>query len=508
MSTAARRICVSICETDVAALTTTIRSAAELGDIVEIRLDCFTEEQLPLAIAELRTQSSIPTILTLRPHADGGRDINGDYRIRFWRQSGFSLPATFVDLEVDIAEQLLAEGDTIVDWSRVICSVHDFHDGINDLNLLYERLARIPARVLKIAVVPDDAVDNASIFRLLSRAKSESRELIAIGMGTAGIATRVLGPSHGSVFTYAAFDPRRPTAPGQPSLTELVDQYRINQINEATQVAGLIGDPVSHSLSPQIHNAAFKAQDLNAVYIPFEVRDCGAFIRRMVHPRTREINLNMWGLSVTSPHKRGVIEHLDSIDPVAFEIGAVNTIIVEHKLLRGYNTDAIGFISALKQRIGHLRGLRCAVIGAGGVAMAAIYTLLAEGASANIFVRDIGRAKAVTEKFGVRASEVENSSFDGYDVVINATGLGTAGDLEGYTPVAAAQLRGARLAYDLVYNPTETRFLREAEQAGCETLGGLSMFVAQAAEQFRLWTGRQAPAGVMHAAAAGALSRQ
>jgi 3-dehydroquinate dehydratase / shikimate dehydrogenase len=507
MSTAERRVCVSICESDAAALTTTIQQAAKVGDIVEIRLDCFPEQQLPLAVAALRTNLSIPTILTLRPHAEGGRDVDSDYRIRFWRESGFSLPATFIDLEVDLAERLVAEGDTHVDWSRVICSIHDFHRGVTDLNLLYERLARIPARVLKVAVVPDDAVDNVDIFRLLARAQMEGRELIALGMGTAGIATRVLGLSLGSVLTYAAFDPVRPTAPGQPSLTEMRDQYRINQINEETLIAGLIGAPVSHSLSPQIHNAAFKAQGLDAVYIPFEVQDVAAFLARMVHPRTREVHLKMCGLSITSPHKRAVMDYLDWIDPAAIEIGAVNTIVVEHEILRGYNTDAIGFITPLKQRVGDLGGLRCAVIGAGGAASAAVYTLLAERASVSTFVRDLNRAKPLVEKFGVPAAELDDASFDGFQVVINATGLGTAGELEEYTPVSAAQLRGARLAYDLVYNPTETRFLREAEQVGCETLGGLSMFVAQAAEQFRLWTGREAPAKVMQAAAVEALAR-
>ncbi len=325
-------------------------------------------------------------------------------------------------------------------------------------------------------------------------------------MGTAGIATRVLGPSRGSYLTYAAFDHSRPTAPGQLTATELRDQYRVDRINESTQIAGLIGWPVTHSLSPQIHNAAFKSRGLDAVYIPFEVRDLAAFMRRLVHPRSREIDWQMRGLSVTAPHKRAVMDHLDWIDPAASEIGAVNTIVVDEQGLKGYNTDAIGFIRPLKDRLGTLRGLRCAVIGAGGAASAATYALLNDGVGVTIFVRNLDRAKTLTERFDVPALRLEGASFAGFDVVVNATVLGTAGKLEQQTPAEAQQLGGARLAYDLVYNPSETRFLREARNAGCETLGGLPMFVAQAAEQFRLWTGREAPVEVMQSAAMEALS--
>jgi len=511
MSTDQRRICVSICERDVSSLITAIKSSAEIANFVELRLDCIAENELRSTTVELRKlpqNSLLSTIITFRPFEQGGlRPLNFDDRRYFWREYGFQLPANFFDLEIDLAEEFF-ENNEQVDWSRVICSVHDFDGGVVDLNNLYDRLARLPAKILKIAVTVDDAIDNIEIFNLLDRAKSEGRELIAIGMGSAGVATRVLGPARGSFLTYGAQNRLGSTAPAQLTVSELRNEFRIEQISDSTQVLGLIGHPVVHSLSPQVHNAVFKTLALDAVYLPFEVKDLASFMLRMVKPATREIDWRMRGLSVTTPHKREVMAHLDWIDPAASEIGAVNTIVIDNDELNGYNTDAIGFINPLKTRLPNLRGARCAVIGGGGAAHAAIWALLREGASVSVFVRDVERAKPLTEGFDVPVGELKDAAFEGCDVVVNATVLGTTGDFERDTPASAQQLRGARLAYDLVYNPTETRFLSEAEQVGCETLGGLSMFVAQAAEQFRLWTGREAPTEVMRIAAMEALTQQ
>lgn len=508
MSTEQRRICVSICEKDINALLTALRSA-ENGDFVEIRLDAFGEKDLPAVIDTLNTflkDSSLSTIITFRPLGQGGfRDIDLPRRLQFWREHGFKLPATFYDLEVDLVE-LLAETSEGVDWSRVICSFHDFRSGVIDLVTTYERLARTPARVIKLAVTIDDASDNLQVFELLARANLEGRELIAIGMGTAGVATRILALSRGSFLTYVSSNKISPTAPGQLTSTELRDLYRADQIDKTTEVMGIIGCPISHSLSPQVHNAAYKAQALNAVYVPFEVRNLAAFMRGMVQPPTRQMEWKMRGLSVTTPHKQTVMEYLDWIDSAAKEIGAVNTIVIDDEGLKGYNTDAAGFINPLKGRLGNLRDRRCAVLGAGGAARAIIWALLREEADVTVFARNLGRAQSLTGGSPVRISELELASFEGFDLVVNTTVLGMAGEFEQQTPASAEQLGGARLAYDLVYNPVETQFLQEARKAGCETLGGLPMFVAQAAEQFRLWTGREAPIELMRAAATKALT--
>jgi shikimate dehydrogenase len=175
--------------------------------------------------------------------------------------------------------------------------------------------------------------------------------------------------------------------------------------------------------------------------------------------------------------------------------------VVEGDELHGHNTDAEGFQAPLAQRLGDLGRASCAVIGAGGAASAAVWALRQAGAEVKLFVRNAASGLALAERFDVAWSELTNASLAGFDVVVNATPLGTAGEREAETPATARQLRGARLAYDLVYNPLETKFLREARAAGCETLGGLAMLVAQGEAQFRLWTGAAAPAAVMRAAA-------
>jgi shikimate dehydrogenase len=262
-----------------------------------------------------------------------------------------------------------------------------------------------------------------------------------------------------------------------------------------------MGLPVSHSVSPRMHNAAFAAMDRNAVYVPFAVHDVENFLKRMIHPRTRELDWIVGGLSVTAPHKFAVMDFLDWIEPAALEIGAVNTVVVAGDELHGYNTDANGFISPLTQVFGELRDARCAIIGAGGAASAALWSLKQAAARATVFAREPTKASAVATRFDAELLPLEGASFAGFDLVVNATPLGMVGQFETETPAAAQQMRGARVAYDLVYNPIETKFLREACEAGCETIGGLAMLVAQAEQQFKLWTGALPPVGVMLEAA-------
>jgi 3-dehydroquinate dehydratase/shikimate dehydrogenase len=362
-------------------------------------------------------------------------------------------------------------------------------------------MAATPARILKVAVQAGDAIDCLPIFHLLEHARNQGREMIAIAMGQAGIMTRILGPSRGSFLTYGSLDDENATAPGQLKAKQLRDIYRVDQIDGETMVTGLVGNPVSHSLSPHIHNAAFAAAGVNAVYLPIQISDATEFIRRMAHPRTRELEWNLRGLSVTTPHKSVVMNHLDSIEPAAKAIGAVNTIVIKEGGLHGHNTDAPGFITPLRRKFGSLAGARCAVIGAGGGARAALWALGNESAQVALFARNPDKARLVAEEFGLEYRALGTDRFDGFDIVINATPLGTRGEREGDTCATADQLPGVRLAYDLVYNPFETRFLREARAAGCETLAGIEMLLAQAAEQFRLWIGTEPDVEVMRVAA-------
>jgi 3-dehydroquinate dehydratase/shikimate dehydrogenase len=503
------RICVPVCVQRATELGSAIRRAAEVADIVEVRLDYLDNGEHEAAFQCLRdylNREHAPMILTFRPAEEGGQ-APADYESRrgFWAALRKLSVSALMDLELDLVLGFEAEKASI-DWSRVICSHHDFRGVPPDLDQIYERMAATPARVVKMAVQANDATDCLPIFHLLERAQREGRDLIAIAMGQAGIMTRILGPSRGSVLTYGAFDNDNATASGQMTARELREVYRIEKINQHTEVFGLIGRPVRHSLSPQIHNAVFEAAGVNAVYIPFEVRDAGQFMRRLAHPRARELNWKLRGLSVTAPHKSAVIEFLDWIDPAAREIGAVNTIIARGDELHGYNTDAAGFIGPLRRRFGTLQGARCAIVGAGGGARAALWALRNEGAYAALFVRDPDKAGLVSEELAVDTRLVLDASFAGFDLVVNATSLGTCGVCEHDTVATVDQLRGVRLAYDLVYNPSETRFLREARAAGCETLSGIEMLLAQAVEQFKIWIGEEPDVDVMRAAALRALS--
>jgi 3-dehydroquinate dehydratase/shikimate dehydrogenase len=500
------RICISICEPTVAALEDAIAAAAEVCELIEVRLDCLEPLELETgasSITKVLEKSACESILTFRPAEQGGqRQLNDETRQAFW--SGAIFSESLFDVELDVAERFNSTDSSSplpIDWSRTICSQHDFAGVPRNLDQIYDRMASTPARILKVAVLANDATDCLPVFHLLERARNEGREMIAIAMGAAGIATRILGPSRGAFLTYASLESETATAPGQISARELREVYRVEKIDQQTQVFGLIGMPVSHSVSPRVHNAAFAAIGKNAVFMPFEVHDVKAFIKRMIVPRTRELDWKVRGLSVTAPHKSSVMEQLDWVEPAAQEMGAVNTIVIEGDELRGHNTDARGFITPLMQKFGDLHEARCAVIGAGGAAKAAVWALKQAGAKATLFARNATKGRSLAERFGAAWMKLEEASFEGFDAVINATPLGTAGQFEDETPATGQRLRGARLAYDLVYNPTETRFLREAREAGCETLGGLAMLVAQAAEQFRLWTGEAAPEDVMYEAA-------
>ena len=481
------RVCVPVCEKDLGALRNGCELATEWADVIELRLDCLTElpEQLP-------SDFSRPVILTFRPTEQGGyRDSTHAERKAFWTSRAPQIQSAYWDVEADLVAELS------LNWPRIIVSHHDFSGVPDDLEQIYERLAATPAAVVKIAVQANDITECLPVFRLLDRARTEGRELIAIAMGNAGIATRILGPSRGSFLTYGALDDESATAPGQVTARRLRSLYHVDKIDSDTMICGLVGLPVMHSVSPYIHNAAFESEGINGVYLPFEVRDAKEFFRRMVHPRSRELSWNLRGLSVTAPHKQTVMECLDWIDSTAHEIGAVNTVVVDRDRLLGYNTDAAGFIEPLLARFGSLRDATVAVVGAGGAARAAVYALRQQNAVVTVFARDAEKAKLL----GVSCESLEGASFAGYDVVINATPLGSGAYID-QTPVTSEQLNGVRCVYDLIYNPRETRLLREAVAAGCENLGGLEMLISQAKLQFELWTGKKASSLAIHNALA------
>ncbi len=259
-------------------------------------------------------------------------------------------------------------------------------------------------------------------------------------------------------------------------------------INGATELYGIIGNPVSHTLSPAMHNAAFRHLGLNKVYLPFPVSDAGAAIIGLKA-------LGVKGVSVTIPHKQAVIDHLERIDPVAAKIGAVNTLVIAGDTVTGLNTDWLGANAALKEFTG-LAGKRVLLLGAGGSARAIGFGLLEEGARLTLASRTPSKGMALAQALACPWVAMESAAELPADILINATSVGM-GQLRDESPMPAEALGRFRLVMDIVYAPLETRLLREAKAAGCKTINGLAMLLYQGVAQFELWTGAPAPVEVM-----------
>jgi 3-dehydroquinate dehydratase / shikimate dehydrogenase len=478
------KICVSVCAKTADELIEQIKYAENLADVIEIRFDCLEEEEfdcLDLKKTEnilskiFENKYSKPILQTFRLKEQGGkRKISPLERENFWNM-GYEV--NWADCEEDYIENSFYWL-----WEKRICSHHDFESVPNDLIEIYERLKATNADIIKIAVQTDDIADTIPIWQLLKRAKSENKEIIPIAMGESGKWTRILGLAHGAFMTYASLDSDKETAPGQVTVKDLQELYRAKELDENTEIYGILGNNTSVSISPYIHNTAFKFHNLNAVFVPLQTHNLDEFIRRMVKPETREIELNFKGFAVTIPHKQTIIKHLDFIDETAEKIGAVNTVKIIDGKLYGYNTDAKGFIEPLKQVYGDLNSAKVAVLGAGGASRACVYALQKEGAEVTVYGRD-----------EINQIKNQKSKIEKFDIIVNATPLGMRGKFEGESPLSAEQIKDANLVYDLVYVPFQTAFLAEADKVDVPKIGGMAMLVAQAIEQQKIWTGLDTP---------------
>lgn len=281
-----------------------------------------------------------------------------------------------------------------------------------------------------------------------------------------------------------------------------------------TRVCGVIGDPIEHTMSPVMQNAAFRETELDYIYTAFRVPAQGL---KAAIDGMRALNIR--GLNVTIPHKVAVIPMLDRLDPLAERIGAVNTILNEEGTLTGYNTDAIGFRRAMVDKGTDPAGKNVLVIGAGGAARAIAFALAEDRASITILNRqeELDWAEAIATRISdsyevpVFAAVLNRQNLEQFvplsDIIVNATSLGMTPNARA-TPVPADLLCSGQLVFDIVYNPYETRLLREAKANGAKTLDGLEMLVWQGALAFQLWTGQSAPVDVMRQAAIKVLSRE
>jgi shikimate dehydrogenase len=256
----------------------------------------------------------------------------------------------------------------------------------------------------------------------------------------------------------------------------------------AAEVYGIMGWPVSHSLSPAIHNRAFRELALNKVYVPFPVQDVGAALDGFRATGVR-------GMSVTIPHKQAVIPFLDSIDPLAEKIGAVNTLLIKNGAIHGSNTDWLGANQALAGAM-ELKGSRVLLLGAGGSARAIGFGLLEAGAEVMIASRTPERGQALAADLDCQWFPLQEAGGITADAMVNATSVGMDPQVD-EIPVAVESLAAYRVVMDIVYAPLETRLLREAAASGCQVINGLAMLLYQGAAQFEIWTGKPAPVEVM-----------
>lgn len=529
------KICISVCAETADELIEQIKRAETLADVIEIRFDCLHVKEFDTGLEKISDlKFKKPFLATLRPKNHWEEFFYGKItdekvlekkvkssreRIDKWNKIFSISNLKFIDLEEDLFIGLIMSEffeKEILSNHEVIFSHHNFSSVPDDLEETHYDLFSaeefdVKCDIIKIAAQTHNITDTIPIWQLLEKAKSDNKQIIPIAMGESGKWTRILGLAHGAFMTYAALDSGKETAPGQISAEDLTKVYRVKELDENTEIYGILGSNTSVSMSPYIHNAAFKFHNLNAVFVPLQTHNLDEFIKRMVKPETRDIELNFKGFSVTLPHKQAIIKHLDFMDDAAKEIGAVNTVKIIDGKLCGYNTDADGFIEPLKNAYGDLKNVKVAILGAGGAARACIYALKHEGANVTIFARDLKKAESLIKDFGVDLRKLSTQhlalgTYKDFEILINTTPLGMKGKADNETPALAKQLEGLNLVYDLIYIPFQTPLMTEADKANVPKIGGLAMLIAQAMRQQKIWTGLDAPMKEMSRAALEKLS--
>lgn len=492
--------------------------AVNLGaDLIELRVD-----QMPgvadADILSLRGEvpDGVPIILTIRSATEGGAWSDSEEE-RIDRLIELIPVADYVDLEFAAwlgSDDVRRRIRLALDASRkgpsrrkLILSCHDFAGRPRKLTKLHlDLLGTEDCDVPKLAWRARTIRDNFEAFSMMGlRCKPVDGRApgspIVVCMGPDGLLSRVLARKFGAFATFASLRPGRESAPGQLSISQLRDLYRWDSLDPQTDVYGVIGDAVEHSLSPQLHNAAFAEAGLNAVYLPMKVNSgyesFAAFLVEVLgRPET-----DFRGFSVTIPHKENALRFIrrvgGKVEDAAERIGAVNTITVgTDGKLAGFNTDHDAAMQAiatgLERPLDQMSGMSVAVLGAGGVARAIVAGLCAAGAKVTVYNRTAERAEALAREFSCDSAPWDHRTAQTADLIVNCTSVGMGQDADA-SPMPADALRAEQAVFDTIYNPSQTKLLREAAGRGCTTINGLTMFALQAAAQYNLWTGKTLP---------------
>jgi 3-dehydroquinate dehydratase/shikimate dehydrogenase len=481
------KICIPIRESRVERLEAAITASRSKAGYLELRLDYLDPSSLIVAnLAKWAQLAEVPVIATFRRKMNGGEFQGSEAEQMKVIEAAIAAGLPYIDLEVETVESFLRGSvDSLKGHSaRIIVSYHNFESTPEELSAIYQRLLATRPDVLKIATMAKSFGDNLRILDLIALGKKDRLPVIAVAMGELGIYSRILGPPRGALLTYGSLEEGRETAPGQLTADDLAEVYGIDDIDEETKLLGVIGYPLGHSLSPQIHNRAFRGAGVNCRYLPLPTQnlpDFASYLDRFV------------GFSVTIPHKVAILKWTNWLDGTVTATGAANTLVKRGNSFHAYNTDVDGVRVALRAPLEE--GIQNVVLlGAGGAARAAAVVLREAGCLVTVLGRNVAKVRQFGGEFGFAFDTLDNSPKYSGDLLINATSVGMSPRVD-ETPIHQHSLN-YRYVFDMVYNPLVTRLLQECG-GKVKTISGVEMFVAQAAKQYELWTGLPAPRELM-----------
>ena len=479
------RLCVAVIGSDANAMVEKAEALVRDNSFMEFRLDYLSKPGLALPRIKRFIESHPGTVViaTCRRAVNGGKfrgsiasqlDILG---------KAAAAGCQLLDVELQTVSKCKpAQLQKLRSRAALILSFHDFR-ATKKLDETLEKMIEFPADYYKVVSTATTLSDNVTMIKFLTR-EGDRHSLISMCMGEQGIISRVLGVRAGSAFTFAAASAAEATAPGQVTAQELRNVYRIEQVDVATRVYGVVGDPIAHSLSPAIMNAAFRRENVNAVYLALHAKTLKDLLTCV-----KEIPIH--GISVTMPYKEAIVPFLDNTDSHTTKVGACNTVVrAQDGKLYGFNTDTAGIVRPLERRLNTIEGARILVIGAGGAARAAVFGLKERGAEVYILNRTAAHAKKLAHQARARIMKRPDLKRMAFDVIINATPVGMGNSKE--TPLRDKEIN-ARYVFDMIYDPAETRLMKLAKERGAQIIPGIEMFVHQAARQFEIWTGKPAP---------------